>query len=191
MQMSSGIVKAWLAPAGWEMEGPFHTPGGGPAVPTLREAGVQCVVGRRVVAACTRLGSYGMGGAGLLGIGLGETDARPAEWLVLCLWRASQWCLFDGQPVGSHERSTLRAFGEERFVSVVAGKEVVHFEVQDRWCCLLIGSRAPEERRYVLEVPRDASLLPAYWGTGRRRELAPGVSLWDAWGLSPSDELYV
>lgn len=68
--MSSGITKAWRAPADWEMEGPFHTPSSGPEVPTLRATGVRVVIGRPITTACTHLGSYGMGGPGFLGVGL-------------------------------------------------------------------------------------------------------------------------
>jgi hypothetical protein len=180
----------WLEPDDWVGEGQFDTPRSGPSVPSLRSLSVEAIVGRRIVSVSTHVGTYGMAGPGFLGLNLEASELRPMEWLVLCLWGATEWCLFDGKPVESNRRSRLDEVGSRSFAFAVTGKQIVTASIADK-CCELVFGVAPGSPTHRLEIPMDTSRLPVYAGSGRRRRLAPSDSLLDAWVLSPTDLLYV
>jgi hypothetical protein len=184
------VIAPWTEPDGWECEGQFDTPRRGPPVPSLRLLSASPILRRRIRSTCTHIGSYGMGGPGFLGIELDANDSRPKEWLVLCLWGAAEWCLFDGQPIESNQLSRLTAIGADAFAQAVAGGEITTAKIEDKSCelCITTAGRAAVCR---LEVPSDTGKLPVYGGTGGRRMLALTDSLLDAWVLSPTEFLYV
>lgn len=179
-----------MAPDDWECGGPFDTPLSGPPVPTLRILTTSPILQRRIRSICTHISSYGMGGAGFLGLELAPNESRPKEWLVLCFWGAAQWCLFDGMPIERpYQFPDLPALGPDAFARAVLDGEIIDANIEDKSCELLIKVSAGGVSR--LEVPLDTTRLPVYGGTGGRRMLAPADSLWDAWVVSPTDYLYV
>lgn len=131
-----------------------------------------------------------MGGPGFLGLELDAAATRPTEWLVLCLWGAAEWCLFDGVPIEAHQKSGLKEFGTERFEKAIAGDTLASAQFDEKSCELLIA-RAGGGALRKLEVPANTRKLPVYFRSGRRRRLGPNDSLLDAWILSPTRYLYV
>jgi len=69
----------------------------GPPPKTLREVGINRIIGRKITRWTPDLGSYGMGGCGLFGVRLSKTPEFPEEWLILMLWGAPDWLLVDGK----------------------------------------------------------------------------------------------
>jgi hypothetical protein len=121
---------------------------------------------------------------------LAPNGSRREEWLVLCLWGAAEWCLFEGKPIEApYQFPDLPAFGSDAFARAVSDGEIMEAHIQDESCEILISSPGGAVCR--LEVPSDTQRLPVFGGTGGRRRLAPTDSLWDAWVLSPTRELYV
>src|SRR5262249_55193779 len=53
--------------------------------------------------------------------GIGSERVCPNEWLVLCLWAAAEWCLFDGKPIESNHLSGVPAAGADAFARAVSG----------------------------------------------------------------------
>ncbi len=186
----SQIIAPWLAPADWECEGPFDTPRHGPGVPSFRTLTTDAIAGRHIRMASTNVGSYGMGGSGFLGLALDASETRPAEWLVLCLWGAAEWCLWDGVPIRANEKSGMYEVGTTQFENVISGTQLIAACVEDRSCQFCIA-RAVSGAISTLEVPSDTSRLPVYGVSGGRRKLGTEDSLLDAWVLSPSNSLYV
>ena len=66
---------------------------------TLREVGIERFLHRQVLGYENSLGSYGMGGPGFSGFSLSKTKDYHRECLVLTLWGAQNWILFDGEPI--------------------------------------------------------------------------------------------
>jgi hypothetical protein len=186
----SQVIATWMAPDDWECEHQFDTPESGPGIPSLRMLSTGAIIGRRIRSASTHIGDYGMGGPGFLGLELDAHESRPREWLVLCLWGAAEWCLFDGVPIESNPKSRMKEVGTKRFKESISGALLLEARIDDKSCELLIG-RPAAGTTSKLEVPSDTRRLPAYGGYGGRRKLAATDSLLDAWALSPTEYLYV
>ena len=73
----------------------------GPPPKTMREVGINRIIGRIITRWTPDLGSYGMGGCGLFGACLSQTPEFPEEWLILMLWGAPDWLLVDGKVASS------------------------------------------------------------------------------------------
>src|SRR3989338_3060646 len=65
---------------------------------TLREVGIDRFLHREVLD-WGSAGDYGMGGAGFFALGLKKTENYPQEGLVLRLWGADNWILFDDETI--------------------------------------------------------------------------------------------
>lgn len=68
----------------------------GPSPRSLRYLGISRILQRSIVQLSFSIGSYGMGGPGFWGFKFRQTDKYPEEWLILTLWGAGLWLVFDG-----------------------------------------------------------------------------------------------
>lgn len=181
------IIPCWEVPADFEPQGPFDLPTEeqGRKPPTLRQVGIDRVVGRTVLSACCHLGSYGMGGPGFLGLQLARAGEFPEEWLVLCLWAAADWVLYDGKPIDCHpDQTEWQPYGLDDFERDVAGRRVIGFACGDAYCGMQIGDR-------LLTFPEDPTARPPLPGAKANRTLSPGESLLDAWVVASTQYLAV
>lgn len=163
---------------------------------TLREYGIERIVGRRIQEYCNHLGSYGMGGPGFAGFRLGETEFLPEEWLVLTLWGADGWLLLDGRWVAAHpnqydnQRPLMSEFDPtwDDFTPQVLGAVIANAQVGDEETVIELYRDCG--RRLRLEVPSDPSRLSLYGGSLEPRTWSPTESHLDAWLLSRHGDLY-
>jgi hypothetical protein len=166
-----------------------------PAV-SLRDVGVERILGRKVVAWSHSLGSYGMGGPGFFGLQLYSSPAFHAEWLVLTLWAADNWLLFDGQWVAAHpnqyhkQRPLVSYFGGDEDWDDLSEK-LVHSTIVaaeiDGDTSRIHLEKGPVSQ--LLEIPRDTSLLPPHGGSLAPRTWNLSESRLDAWIISESGDL--
>jgi hypothetical protein len=178
MPKTKNIFKAHLAPKGWKPQGPFDCPKTrGAATPAaMRAAGVAAIMGRRVLDTCQRMGTYGMGGPGFMGLELARGNDRKKEWLVLTLWAAESWVLIDDQSPNDGPQSPQ--------VASLEGQVLEHAVVNDKWFNMAFSGGS------VMEMPEDPDQRPRR-DDGSPHRLARSESLLDAWVLSPSRWLYV
>jgi hypothetical protein len=159
------IIDTWIEPESFKPKGDFHRASSKisakPA--TIREVGIENFVGRKVISACWCLGSYGMGGPGFAGVGFEKTRERPCEWLVLCLWGATEWLRVNG--------------GWDSFEDEVDGLVLKRAKIKDRSCRLAIGP-------YILSVSESAKARRKDLRGGRLEQPA-GESLLDAFVVVP------
>lgn len=141
------------------------------------------VVGRQVVDFSSSCGSYGMGGPGFVGFKLKETEGRPDEWLILCLWGAAYWLTvndrwLEASPDLYYEQKPLisnhtgQAWDE--FTPLVVGSTVMEAVIGKSSFEIRIG----EAHIVLSENPSDR--LP---GSGPR-ELMTTTDLRNAWILA-------
>ena len=89
------------------------------------------VIGRKVSSIITHLGSYGMGGPGFFGLGLGSD-----EGLVIAIWGASRWTHVNGRIIKENfrnESGALRPWITEEvdeLTPLVIGREITGFCVK-------------------------------------------------------------
>jgi hypothetical protein len=148
------IIKTHLMPEDFEPDGQFHLPEKGPVPPTLRKVGIKNLLNRKVFMTKTNLGTYGMGGPGFLGFGLEKTSLRPCEWLVLRLWGAADWLLYDSKPFDPYEWPPKASNHFEKslegctfFKANINRKSFdFYFENSNRYC---------GNPRHILEMPID------------------------------------
>jgi hypothetical protein len=150
-------------------------------------------VGATVLEVSTHLGTYGMGGAGFLGLRL--ADGRPPEprWLVVTLWGAAGWATLDGdllrEEFGGREHAELARAGRG-FRSVeqcLPGSTLVAASCSD---ALLVLEFERDGARQRLEIRADGRYVPPWSGSGRPRALGPDESLRDAVVVSESGYLW-
>ncbi len=164
---------------------------------SLREAGTEKIVGRRVIDWSESLGSYGMGGPGFFGLRLAAQGEYPEEWLALRLWGADNWLLLDDQWVGAHpnqydiQEPLYSNFGEEgswdRVSEKVRGALLNDVKIErDHSLIFLTVDAAPHR----LEIPADTSRLPLYGGTMQPHVWNPDEDQRDAWIIAQG-ELWV
>ena len=161
--------------------------------PTLRSLGVDRVVGRRIVSWSESYGSYGMGGPGFFGVRL-DQGRHPEEHLVLRLWGADGWLLYDGRWIGAHpnqydvQRPWASDFGGDdtwdELTEVLVGGVISRVESDRAW------TRFTVEREGVardLELPEVTSRLSRFGGTMKPREWRAADHALDAWILCQED----
>lgn len=177
--MIGKIIKTWLAPKKWKPQGAFDTPSKGRIPPPLRKVGIEAFLGRKAYDAMQSLGSYGMGGPGFSGIGFVATEKRRQEWLVLTLWGADNWLIFDDKILSELglDRNTLAQH--------LAGSVLREAVVQKDSCRFTFEK--PSGRDSVLEITADPDRRPITLGSKEKLILAPAVHLLDAWVVCETD----
>jgi hypothetical protein len=168
------------------------------AVQTLRMLGVERIAERQIIEWHDSLGSYGMGGPGFFGLRLAASGAFPEEWLVLTLWGADNWLLFDGRWVAAHpnqygtQRPLVSNFaGEEQwdeFSEQVVGASIEGANITDSTSSITLEK---DSITHILEIPTDGSRLPLYGGSRALHAWLPSESFLDAWVISQSGDLLV
>jgi hypothetical protein len=164
----------------------------------LRTLGIERIVGRQIIAWHHSLGSYGMGGPGFFGLQLGPSRAFPEEWLVLTLWAADNWLLFDGRWVAAHpnqyhiQRPLVSYFGgdedwDELSVSLLHST-ITSAEIMDNRSRIILEK---DGITHSLEIPENTSLLPLHGGSLIPHEWNPAESQLDAWIISQTGDLVV
>lgn len=172
----SKIVPCYEVPKDFIAKGPCDLPCEGPIPLSIRKTGVERVIGRTILEASCHLGSYGMGGAGFLGLGMEKTDQYPIETLILCLWAADEWVHYDGKPIFAINK-TFDAYGQKKFIDDVTGKVLKSFDITDKGCKIMLDET-------VMEITEDPKTRPTYGGSGGYRTLLETDSLLDAWVIS-------
>jgi hypothetical protein len=168
-----------------------------PAV-SLRRLGIGRILGREIIGWHHSLGSYGMGGPGFFGLHFAPTDSFPDEWLVLTLWAADNWLLFDGHWVAAHpnqyhvQHPLVSYFGGDEEWDELSDKlihaTIIDAEIRQN------ASRIDFEKGgvpHVLEIPEDTGLLPLHGGSLAPHQWKPDESQLDAWIISESGELLI
>ena len=188
--MDSKIIKSLMFPQGWEPDPgdqPFAVPyKSDPKLlppPTLRELGVERVIGRRIAWATCHWGTYGMGGSGFVALIMEPTSGYPQEALCLTLWGADTWLHLDDKIIDNAFNKSIPAWGYEAFEKAVEGKFIRTFDIQDKSCSMMLDT-------HVLELKEDPHTRPRYPGGDKGlHELAPQDSLWDAWVITETQLL--
>jgi hypothetical protein len=173
---------------------------GNPYHPTrsLRALGIERILGREIIAWNHSLGSYGMGGPGFFGLHLAASGKYPAEWLVLTLWAADNWLLFDGRWVAAHpnqyhiQRPLVSYFGGDEdwdeLSEKLLGAIIKDARIADNISRLTVEKEAVA---HLLEIPENTSLLPLHGGSLTPHEWNPRESHLDAWIISQDGDLIV
>ena len=60
---------------------------------TLKEFGIERILGSEIIDMCSYIGTYGMGGAGYFGFKI-KID-NEEMWIVVCIWNADGYMLLD------------------------------------------------------------------------------------------------
>lgn len=171
----------------------------GPSPKSLRHFGTGRILQRTIVQLSQRMGSYGMGGPGFWGFKLNKTDIYPDEWLILSLWAASYWLLFDGQiaeVVPTEETLTLSSdtglpkiyqLQETRtieLIKIIVGSKIIAAHINDISSSFELKNGAKIHRMEISKntSPYQEPLLRA-WN--------PEESHWDAWVISETGQLWV
>jgi hypothetical protein len=168
-----------------------------PAV-SLRELGIGRILGREITGWHHSLGSYGMGGPGFFGLHLAPTESFPDEWLVLTLWAADNWLLFDGRWVAAHPNQ----YHVQRPLTSFFGGDEEWDELSDRLVhATITGAEIRQNASHIdlekdgvshiLEIPEDTSLLPLYGGSLTSHQWNPEESQLDAWIISERGDLII
>ncbi len=163
---------------------------------TLRQVGIERIVGRQITGWMDHYGSYGMGGPGFFELSLEASARFPREHLVLTLWAAGNWILIDGRWLSAHPNQYAKqrplfsefAFGlEQRWdeaTRLLVGSEIAEALITDDETILLLVQGQAEHR---LEVPKDTSRLPWHGGSLEPHRWNPYESHWDAWVVTQGD----
>lgn len=112
--------------------------------PTLRELGIERIIGRVVTGWRSGWGSYGMGGPGFFVLELGEANEFPSELLVLMLGGGMHWLLLDGQWFCAHpklwgkQRPLFSHFGH--WSKLEAFADIKGLENWDEVSLILVGA---------------------------------------------------
>lgn len=165
----------------------------GPPPKTLRQLGLPKILGRTVTAWSDHLGSYGMGGPGFFGLKLAANRPHRPEWLVLTLWGADNWLLFDDQWLAAHpnqyqqQKPLLSSFGGDLqwdyLSQKLVGAIISDMTIRDDSSRIILDKGG---NRHCLEIPADTSKLPLYGGNGRPHLWYSHESQWEAWVVVPA-----
>lgn len=143
------------------------------------------VIGRRVTAVSTSVGTYGMGGPGFFGLQLGDA------WLVIALRGAASWMRCDGRLV---EDFFFEDHGRpqpwitelsDTLSSRLIGRTITEMEITND--ALRIGF----DNGAMLTIDADATTRPVFAGSKESRSFKGSDDLRAAVFLSPTDELWV
>ncbi len=165
---------------------------------TLRQTSIKRILGREIIAWNNSLGSYGMGGPGFFGLKMAAHNGYPAEWLVLIVWAADNWLLFDGQWVAAHSNqysvqhpltsNFVAAEDWDGLSSKLLHTTIVGAEIVDKSSRIRVEKN---DRSHLLELPEDTSRLPMYGGTLTKRVWNDDESHLDAWIISQRGDLII
>lgn len=144
------------------------------------------VVGRRIDEISANLGTYGMGGAGMFGLRLGE------QWLVFALWSAGDWMLAEGRRVhdaryaeyGSPRPWYLGSQDDELSPRML-GRAIAALEVRRRSMQLRLDDG------FALVIDEDPATRRAWEGNRKPREFGWRDDLRKAVFLSPTGEIWI
>jgi hypothetical protein len=164
----------------------------------LRVLGIERILGREIVAWHHSLGSYGMGGPGFFGLHLAPSEAFPSEWLVLTLWAADNWLLFDGRWVAAHpnqyhiQRPLVSYFGGDEdwddLSEKLLGATFIDAKIADNVSRISLNKNGVA---HLLEIPENTASLPLHGGLLTPHKWNPDESHLDAWIISQTGDLIV
>jgi hypothetical protein len=69
---------------------------------TMKEFGIERIIGSEIVDICSYIGTYGMGGAGYFGFKIKINNEEM--WIVVCIWNADGYMLLDDKVFYSPEQ---------------------------------------------------------------------------------------
>lgn len=140
------------------------------------------LVGRRVASVMTRLGSYGMGDFGFVGLLFEDED-----WLIIPITGAAHWVQVDGrilEPDGEGEGWIID--GDDRaLITRLEGREITSATLGRVSLSLRLANGAE------LSIAEETSARPVFSATGLPRAFLPEDNLAEAVFLSPTGELSV
>lgn len=144
------------------------------------------VIGRRIDGHSLYLGTYGMGGAGLYGLKLGD------EWLVIALHGAGAWMRAEGRLIedffwserGRPKPWTLEGEGDH-LAPRITGRTIASITI-DR-----DALRITLDDGFALYIESDPTTRPRFEGNGALRAFADDDDLRRAVFLAPTDEIWV
>lgn len=142
------------------------------------------LVGSRINGFSSHLGSYGMGGVGILGLQLDD------QWLIICLDGAGNWVEYENRMIEDYfyedyDRGKPWVTDDADEISgKLAGSTIVDFDVQKHSMAIQLDTGSS-----ILIHP-DASRRPLFEGTKRERVFLDTDDLRHAITLSPTGELY-
>lgn len=126
----------WGIPEDFEPQSQFDLPDEREGIPlkTLKEVG-DIFTGRYVIDVSMHLGTYGMGGAGFIGLKFSKTEVHEEQWLVFRTWGAEDWLLLDNKPMGSTgtedkfrevvgKTFKVKKLNSKSFIFIFGGKEL-------------------------------------------------------------------
>ncbi|MEO0445906.1 MAG: hypothetical protein AAF191_07510 [Verrucomicrobiota bacterium] len=142
------------------------------------------VVGRTVDEISTRVGTYGMGGPGFLGLRLGS------EWLVCSIWGAAAWIEVDGRIISDDfwEKGNLPrpwiSDEEDELSEKLIGQKMKGIQIDSHSLSMEIGVMN-------LSISEEPDRRPIYGGSREPRVWEEDDDLRKAIFLAPTTELWV
>ncbi|WP_347254707.1 hypothetical protein [Leminorella grimontii] len=108
-------------------------------------------VGREIVGLETYFGTYGMGGAGFLGIQLDCDEAVIPSWIIFCLWCSDRHTRLDALPFQNDEESRGRIIGA-KIIAIDFSSECVAFSlIKDEHTMTLAFCYTPDAKKLIVE----------------------------------------
>lgn len=147
--------------------------------------------GATVTRICSRLGSYGMGGLGFVGLKLRLAN-RGSVWVVFTVWGAAGWLMIGDELVAegySHE-SQRELVGDFRFrpLSELVGATLTGSRLEHDLAELTFSGA---QGLLTLRLRRDSSALPVHGGSKQPKMLALSEDIRDAVVVSRRASLWV
>jgi hypothetical protein len=193
MPIHGNIIPTFEVPKNWKPKGmhPFEQPRKGSIPITLRQTGLERILGRQVLSISQYLGSYGMGGAGFFGLQLKKTKEYSMDWLVLRLWGADNWLHFDGHIINCHSNQVPKftPLNSQELKKTIKGLTLVSAEVMDKSSYFILDGGPTQIHR--LEIKEDPASRPLTGGSNEQHKFNPGESCWNAWVVSKTQHLVV
>jgi len=175
----SEIVNPIIVPENWfDEHHHFDMPGENNSIRVPYLSGAeQSLINQKIMEISSSLGSYGMGGAGLLGIGL-----EGGYWIVVGLWGSNCWTKFNGNIIDNNRDRNFKPCGLDCVKLALEGQTVDGISIANNHFFL-------QSNDNVLKVGGDPSSRPVFAGGGAQRVLPEDLR--NAIFLSPTEYLAV
>jgi len=159
---------------------------------TFKQVGSKRGINRKIIDIHEHIGDYGMGGPGFYGFLLSQTSEYDKEWLILRLWGAGTWLLFNGKRVeNTGFKTNVNAWvvddNIEIFRKLLIGNKIIDMDISTNYSILKMQKDSIDN---ILEIPKDTNLLSKY-ANNKNRTWFNSEDQRDAWIFSKEGKLYL